>query len=105
MVQMKRSILLLAALGLTGLVIGTVRSGAQQEPAVEPWQIGSCYRVFRVGEESFDLVKVLSREGPWIGFEPDPRAPWVPGSRPQARVWLNVSSVSVVQEWPCSNFP
>jgi hypothetical protein len=102
---MKKSILLLAALGLTGLAIGTMRSAAQSDPSESPWQTGSCYRVFRIGEEGFDLVKVLSREGPWIRFEPDPRAPWVPGSRPQARVWLHVDSVSVVQEWPCSIFP
>jgi hypothetical protein len=78
----------------------------QNDAAVRPWQVGSCYRVFRIGNEPPDMFKVVaSPEGSWVRVEADPRAPWVPGARPTARVWLNINSVFVVQEWPCSSLP
>ena len=80
---------------------------SQDQPAVvRPWQVGSCYRVFRIVNEPPELFKVLAPpEGSWVRVEADPKAPWVPGARPAARVWLNINSVFVLQEWPCSQFP
>jgi hypothetical protein len=79
---------------------------AQEQALVRPWQVGSCYRVFLRASEPPDLFKVVaSPEGSWVRVETAPGAPWVPGSRPPARVWININSVFVVQEWPCSIFP
>lgn len=79
---------------------------AQEQARVRPWQAGACYRVFRIVNEPPELFKVVEApEGSWVRVEADPRAPWVPGARPAARVWLNINSVFVLQEWPCSQFP
>jgi hypothetical protein len=79
---------------------------AQEQAPVRPWQTGACYRVFRIGTDVPEIFKVAaSPEGSWVRVEADPRAPWVPGARPTARVWLNLNSVFVVQEWPCSTLP
>jgi hypothetical protein len=79
---------------------------AQEQARVRPWQVGSCYRVFRIVSEPAEMFKVVEApEGSWVRVEADPRAPWVPGARPAARVWLNINSVFVLQEWPCSQFP
>jgi hypothetical protein len=87
----------------SGWSAGFSRPPVVQESSNAPWQVGSCYRVFRIGNEPPDMFKVVaSPEGSWVRVEADPRAPWVPGARPTARVWLNINSVFVVQEWPCS---
>jgi hypothetical protein len=79
---------------------------AQTEGAAQPWQTGGCYRVYRIGNDVPEIFKVAaSPEGSWVRVEADPRAPWVPGGRPTARVWLNLNSVFVVQEWSCSTLP
>jgi hypothetical protein len=79
---------------------------AQEQGAIRPWQTGACYRVFRIVNEPPELFKVLAPpEGSWVRVEADPKAPWVPGARPAAPVWLNINSVFVLQQWPCSQFP
>jgi hypothetical protein len=79
---------------------------AQEPVALRPWQVGSCYRVFRIVNEPPEMFKVIAPpEGSWVRVEADPRAPWVPGARPAAPVWLNINSVFVLQQWPCSQFP
>jgi hypothetical protein len=79
---------------------------APEQSAVRPWQVGACYRVFRIVNEPPEMFKVVAPpEGSWVRVEADPRAPWVPGARPAPPVWLNINSVFVLQEWPCSQFP
>lgn len=101
---MRRLIVLIIGVGV---VVGSASViAAQNDAAARPWQVGSCYRVFRIGNDPPDIFKVVaSPEGNWIRVEADPRAPWVPGARPSARVWLNSNAVFVVQEWSCSLLP
>jgi hypothetical protein len=92
-------------IGLFGVALGAAGMVRQTDPPRRAWEPGSCYRVFRVGEKIPDSLKVVSVDGPWIRVESDPRAPWVPGARQQAWVWVNADAVSIVQEWPCSSLP
>jgi hypothetical protein len=96
---------IVAAAAIAGAA-SAIAQNTRDQFVIRPWQVGVCYRVFRIVNEPPELFKVLTPpEGSWVRVEADPKAPWVPGARPAAPVWLNINSVFVLQEWPCSQFP